>query len=72
MLITPTKVVASYFLVFRVDMANLLELCNAIFSIDQNELLEVIPHFWKEKIAQFLIGILRRLLDGFMQIPSLS
>lgn len=62
------KVVASYLLVFKVDMAILLELCNAIFNRDLIELFKVIPHFWKEKVAQFLIGFLRRLLDGFMQI----
>lgn len=65
------KVVSSYFLVFKVDMVILLELCNAIFNIDLNELFKVIPQFQKEKISQFLMGILRRLLDGFMQIPNL-
>lgn len=66
------KVVASYFPGLKVNMASLLQFCNATFNILQNWWLNLIIHFSKEKIAQFPIGILRRVLDSFIQIPSLS
>lgn len=72
LIIYSMKVVASYCHVLKVNMASPSRLCNATFNIEQNGWLKLITHFWKEKIAQFLIGILRRVLDGFMQIPNLS
>jgi len=64
-------VVASYFPLLQVNMASPIRLCDAAFNIEQKGWLKAITHFWKEKIAQFPIGILREVLDGFMQIPSL-
>lgn len=63
------KVISSYFPVLEVSMARLLQFCNAASNIDimdESVSLPLLKRRWL-----IFPRHLRKVIDGFMQIPSL-